>query len=224
MIFSQHNKAPKTELDLLSRCQQIEGVTFAQLAAFLGLSLPDNPNQRKGWLGQAVELFLGATAFNQSLPDFIDLGIELKTVPISSAGKPAESTFVATIPLLSIHQQQWKTSQCYQKLKRVLWLPIEGDIEIPFAHRRIGSAILWSPDWQQEKTLEDDWNFLTDLIVTGYLEQIDSTYGEYLQIRPKAANGKSLCDAFGESGRKIKTLPRGFYLRASFTEQLVRNH
>ena len=49
------------------------------------------------------------------------------------------------------------------------------------------------------------------------LAEIDASMGEYLQVRPKAANGKSLCYGFDEVGNKILTLPRGFYLRSSFT-------
>ena len=47
--------------------------------------------------------------------------------------------------------------------------------------------------------------------------------GEYLQIRPKAANGKVLCSCFDAEGNKVKTLPRGFYLRSTFTKTILKN-
>lgn len=222
MVNSLKQKLPPTtEAELLQRCQTIEGLSFAQLAIGLGVQIPIQSTQRKGWVGQAIEIALGTTASNKSQPDFIELGIELKTLPLSKSGKPSESTFVATIPLLTIHQQSWKSSQCHAKLKRILWVPIEGEKDIPYPQRRIGKALLWSPTQQQELTLADDWNFLTSQIALGHLETIDSTYGEYLQIRPKAANAKSLCYGYDSEGNKIKTLPRGFYLRASFTFQII---
>ena len=55
----------------------------------------------------------------------------------------------------------------------------------------------------------------------GKLSEIDATMGEYLQIRPKASNGQSLCYGFDEEGSKILTLPRGFYLRSRFTNTIV---
>ncbi|MGL5742349.1 MAG: DNA mismatch repair endonuclease MutH [Legionella sp.] len=216
------NSPPKNESGLLERCLGIMGLSFAQLSLNLGLLIPENPNERKGWVGQAIELALGADAQNKASPDFEDLSIELKTVPISQSGKPTESTFITSIPLLTIHQQQWKSSQCYAKLKRVLWVPIEGDTNIPYPHRRIGQGFIWSPDALQACILESDWNYLTLQISTGYLETLDARAGDYLQVRPKAANGKSLCYGFDSNGNKIKTLPRGFYLRSSFTEQLLR--
>lgn len=208
----------QSESQLLSRCKMIEGLSFAQLARLLDILIPDNPVQRKGWTGQAIELALGATSGSKSVPDFFSLGIELKTLPINHLGKPKESTFITTIPLLTVHQQEWKTSQCYAKLKRVLWLPIEGDITIPFADRRIGRAVLWSPTALQESILASDWNEIVFMISTGQLDKIDATMGEYLQVRPKAANAKSLCYGFDEAGNKVLTMPRGFYLRSIFTK------
>lgn len=215
------NKSPKTEAELINRCSSISGISFAQLSLAIGLSIPINPNHRKGWVGQAIEFALGADGQNKSSPDFQELEVELKTLPINKMGKPTESTFITSIPLLTIHQQQWKTSQCYSKLRRILWIPIEGDTDIPYPQRRIGLGFLWSPDSIQESILEADWNYLTLQMSTGYLETLDATSGDYLQVRPKAANGKSLCYGYDKKGNKIKTLPRGFYLRSSFTSKIM---
>nr|WP_253675023.1 MutH/Sau3AI family endonuclease [Legionella micdadei] len=108
---------------------------------------------------------MGTTAGTKSIPDFTELGIELKTLPLNDKGKPAESTFVTSIPLLTIHQQDWPTSQCYAKLKRVLWLPIEGDRRIPFEHRRIGRGFLWSPNQDEQTILSEDWHELVSILI-----------------------------------------------------------
>ncbi len=213
-------KPPKNEAELIFSCQQIAGFSFSQLASSLDLLIPENPAQRKGWVGQAIELALGTTAGNRSLPDFHHLGIELKTLPMGPSGKPAESTFICSINLLHFHRQQWESSTCFNKLKKILWFPIEGDTDIPFHHRRLGQGFLWSPNQTQAEILKADWIYFNNLISLGQLEEIDARHGDYLQIRPKAANGKSLCDAYDSSGARIKTLPRGFYLRSSFTASL----
>lgn len=214
---------PTSEQELLERSSKLAGLSFAQLSLYLELLIPENSNHRKGFVGQAIELALGADAKNKALPDFQALNIELKTLPINKQGKPTESTFVTSIPLLTIHQQDWQYSQCYNKLKRILWVPIEGDTSIPYTQRRIGQGFLWSPNSLQETVLKADWNYLTLQISLGQLESLDARAGDYLQVRPKAANGKSLCFGYDSNGNKIKTLPRGFYLRSSFTEQIF-NH
>ena len=212
---------PISETELLDRAQAIEGLSFAQLASLLQVCVPEHAAQRKGWAGQAIEWALGANAGSRAEPDFYDLGIELKTVPINHLGKPAESTFVTTIPLLTIHQQTWQTSTCYAKLKRVLWVPIEGDVRVPFLHRRIGGALLWSPSVDEQAVLAQDWSELSLMIGTGKLSGIHANMGDYLQVRPKAANAKSLCYGYDDIGNKILTLPRGFYLRSRFTDTLL---
>lgn len=210
------------EAQLLARCRAIEGLTFWQLAQHLNLVIPTQAARRKGWAGKAIEMALGADAGNDSVPDFQQVGIELKTIPFNHHGAPLESTFVTHIPLLTIHQQSWKTSNCYAKLQRVLWVPVEGDRSIPYLERRIGHALLWSPTYEQEAILARDWEELTGMIVLGQLAAIHAGIGEYLQIRPKAMHGKSLSAAYDTEGGLIQTLPRGFYLRRSFTTSLLR--
>lgn len=217
-------RPPKNELELLERCQIIAGLSFSQLANKLGIFIPQNHLSRKGWLGMAVELALGAHSSNQALPDFWQLGVELKTLPLNKLGKSKESTFITSIPLLSLHEQEWLTSQCYAKLRRILWIPIEGDNGIPFEQRRIGSGFIWSPTHEQTLILQNDWQELTFLISSGQLNQVDSRQGQFLQVRPKASNAKSLCHAFDEEGNKVLTLPRGFYLRSLFTSEILYQH
>jgi DNA mismatch repair protein MutH len=220
-MLSSALKSVTSEEELMQRCRAIEGLTLGQLASKLLLVVPDNPVHRKGFAGSAIEMALGANAGNQSMPDFVELGVELKTLPINHLCKPAESTFITSIPLLSIHKQTWKNSQCLAKLKRVLWLPIEDDERIPYVHRRIGEGVLWSPSIEEEATLANDWEELTLLISTGLVASINASMGDYLQVRPKAANARSLCYGFDEHGYKVQTLPRGFYLRSSFTARII---
>jgi len=213
--------SPKTKAELLTRCEALQGLTFAHLSMHSQLPIPLEARQRKGWLGMAVEKILGASAGNKSLPDFPELDIELKTIPLNQKKQPAESTFLTSISLLTIHQETWMTSCCYAKLKCILWLPVEGCSSIDFYTRRIGRAVLWEPNATQKRILEQDWLELTTLITTGNLEKIDATFGEYLQIRPKGANAKSLCYGINDEGCKILTMPRAFYLRSRFTKTLL---
>lgn len=209
-----------SETELLNRCQSISGWTFFQLAQHLNLVIPNHPLQRKGWLGQAVEYYLGANAGNHSLPDFTHLDIELKTIPLNHKLQPIESTYITRVPLQTEQHKQFEESDCYHKLKKILWIPIEGDPKISYACRRIGQYKLWSPSEADLKIIKQDWQHFSLLIETGRWSEIDATMGEYLQIRPKAAHSKILCDAYDTEGKTVKTMPRGFYLRAKFTKKI----
>jgi DNA mismatch repair protein MutH len=60
-----------------------------------------------------------------------------------------------------------------------------------------------------------------NMVQTGQLEQITARYGKYLQIRPKAQNARSLRKGINAEGDIVQTLPRGFYLRTSFTATII---
>lgn len=215
---------PKSDEELLSRAQQLAGLTLEQLATQLREPVPGKLHHAKGWVGQLLEKALGATAGSLPEPDFQQLGIELKTLPVNRNGIPRESTYVCTVPLQETHDLNWKQSWVRNKLKRVLWVPVESDKNLPVTQRHIGQAILWSPSPEQEKILQQDWEELMDLISTGRLGEISARQGTYLQIRPKAANASSLVMTADEDGDTTLTLPRGFYLRTTFTSQILERH
>ena len=212
---------PKTIDELLSRAESIAGYTLAELALQAGIPVPENLKRDKGWVGQLLEWHLGASAGSKPVPDFIDLDIELKTIPISHSGKPLETTFVCIAPLTGVHSLQWKESHVRHKLSHVLWIPVEGEREIPVGDRHVGYPVLWKPSIKEEQQLQQDWEELMDLIVLGKVESITARHGEVLQLRPKAANSRALTEAYGDNGQPIKTLPRGFYLKTHFTHSIL---
>lgn len=206
---------------LKDRVSQISGLTLGQCASALNIPVPDSQLKQKGWVGSLMEKALGADALNLPIPDFSELGVELKTLPIGKNGKPSESTFISSISLTGIAKETWETSQVRKKLSHVLWVPVEDLQGLPLSHQRIGQGFLWQPSVKEESILKRDWLELSELIIFGRFEDITARLGTALQIRPKAATGKVLRQAIGEEGTMIKTLPRGFYLRSAFTARLL---
>lgn len=200
------------------------GKTLQQIAGKLHCATPEKLTGNKGWIGEIIEQYLGANAGSSPEPDFTHIGVELKTLPIGKNGKPKESTFVCIASLLPEENSCWENSLVKRKLSRVLWVPVEGETSIPLPQRRIGNSFLWSPGPAQEKILREDWEELINMVLTGQLEQITARYGRYLQIRPKAQNARSLRMGINADGEILQTLPRGFYLRTSFTATILTPH
>ncbi|MGY3311440.1 DNA mismatch repair protein MutH [Pantoea ananatis] len=215
---------PEDESTLLSRAQSLAGLTLQTLADQAGIPIPANLKRDKGWVGMLLEWHLGASAGSKAEQDFAHLGIELKTIPIDRYGKPLETTFVCVAPLTGNSGVTWQNSHVRHKLARVLWMPVEGERDIPLGERRVGAPLLWSPDAQEDEMLRQDWEELMDMIVLGQVERITARHGAWLQIRPKAANSKALTEGIGDRGQPIMTLPRGFYLKKSFTGPLLARH
>lgn len=215
---------PKTPQELLQRVNDIAGYKLAELAKQQSQIAPESLQHAKGWAGQLIENCLGASAGSKAEPDFPELGIELKTIPLTSAGQPKESTYVCTVPLNDLLMLDWEDSWVRRKLNHVLWLPIEADPGIPIGQRRIGSGLLSHLTVKQDSVLKQDWEEHMELITTGRIDEISAHHGTYLQVRPKAADSSALRDTTNEQGERAQTLPRGFYLRTSFTAEILAQH
>ncbi|CAG9295796.1 DNA mismatch repair endonuclease MutH [Celerinatantimonas diazotrophica] len=218
------NNAPQSITELLERAQAIAGLSLQELANQVQIELPLNAKKEKGWTGQLIELSLGATAGSKPIQDFPQLGVELKSLPIDRSGRPLESTYVCMTQLLHAHGETWQQSSVRNKLSHVLWVPVLAERSIPIAQRIIGHALLWSPDKEEEATLRQDWEELMEAVAFGRVDEITARHGQALQLRPKAANSKVRTQAYGRDGQLIETLPRGFYLRRSFTQALLEKH
>jgi DNA mismatch repair protein MutH len=215
---------PRDTAELVERASALAGLRLAELAQRLGAPVPPDLRRAKGFVGGLVERVLGASAGSRALPDFPELGVELKTLPVDRAGVPVESTFVCTIPLTEIGQVEWRDSRVRRKLDTVLWLPVEGERHIPVGERRIGQALLYRLPPEDETVLRADWEELAGYIGRGDVESLTGHLGRYLQIRPKAAHSRARRVGFDVDGAPFAALPKGFYLRPSFTRALLARH
>lgn len=215
---------PRSEAELLIRAQALAGYALGELASRAAAAIPDDPRRAKGWTGQLIEALLGASAASRPEPDFPLIGVELKTLPVGVDGRPVESTYVCTVPLLEHQGLTWTQSCVYRKLKRVLWFPVEGGGALPMSARRLGFPLLWSPSAEEEKRLCTDWEEFMELIALGQVESLSAHQGSCLQVRPKAANAQARRLGIGTRGTRVRTLPRGFYLRTQFTQAILHRH
>jgi DNA mismatch repair protein MutH len=215
---------PRDEAELVERAAALAGMRLAELALGLNAPVPADLRRAKGFVGGLLERALGASAGSRALPDFPELGIELKTLPVDRAGVPVESTFVCTIPLTEIGQVEWADSRVRRKLATVLWVPVEGERNIAVGERRIGQALLYRLTTEDEAVLRADWEELAGLIGRGHVEALTGHVGRFLQIRPKAAHSRARRVGFDADGAPFAALPKGFYLRASFTRTLLERH
>ena len=227
---------PRDEHELRVRALCLAGRTLGDLARELRFALGDEAVHTKGKAGELVERVLGAgpapghavldaRADPASLLDFPHLGVELKTIPVDERGKPRESTFVCALPLGEADAMEWRGSWVRTKLSHVLWLPIlaRAHHHAAWDERVILEPIFWRPSREQEAIFAGDFDEVMGLIASGGIERLTARAGRWLQVRPKAANGRARTIAHGPEGEPISTVPRGFYLRPRFTEAILRD-
>jgi len=213
---------PRDLDELRARAAWLAGRSLAELHAALAPRAEAPMRQRKGKTGQLIERALGASAGSLDAPDFVELGVELKTIPIDARGLPRESTFVCTLPLAEVDHAEWRTSRVRRKLAHVLFVPIIGE-RAGELHSHVGTPVFWQPSAEQESILRGDFDDLLEVIALGRIEALTARLGRWLQVRPKAAHGRVRTRAYGPDDEPIETIPRGFYLRARFTGALLQD-
>jgi DNA mismatch repair protein MutH len=202
----------------------VAGLSLGELAAALGQATPVDLRRAKGFVGGLLERALGATAGSRAEPDFPELGVELKTLPVDPTGHSLESTFVCNAEVDDIKGVEWEHSRLWKKIRCVLWVPVEGTRSVPVHERRIGGAFLWQPNPEEQALLRADWELLVSLMARGEFDSLSGHLGRHLQLRPKGAKGTSRRRAFDEDGARSLEQPKGFYLRARFTEALLQQY
>jgi DNA mismatch repair protein MutH len=213
-------KPPRDLAELRRRALALTGRTLADVAAEFaeGWTGYGSLLHHKGKLGQLVEHVLGATAGSKQAPDFPELGVELKTLPLHADGRPRESTFIASFSLADADHADWEESPVRHKLAHVLWIPIlTGPHEVRFA-----APLFWQPSREQEQILRADFDDIMGMVAVGHVEALTAHVGRWLQARPKAAHSRVRTLAYDTEGPQL-ALPRGFYLRAKVTAALLRD-
>lgn len=219
----QRRSPPPTLEALIERARALAGRSLGELSYALGAELADDSTKTKGKFGVLLEAALGATGGSGKSRDFPELGVELKTLPVRPDGIPTESTYVCTLHVQSASELAWESSWVKDKLSRVLFVPVQGG-KGPWADRLLGRAFLWSPSAEEEATLRKDFEDLVGMVVSGRVESLSAHHGVALQVRPKAADGSKTATVRTDDGELVQTVPKGFYLRTSFTGALLAKY
>ena len=214
---------PKTRADLIKRLDLIMGRSLSELAFLSGVDSPYNNRAGKGFAGQLTEIFLGADAGTLSEPDFTNLGIELKTLPVGFDLMPAQSTFLCMADLNPERFIPFEQSHLYHKLRHMLFVILLAPKGAKITERRILGYFFFKPDNQTLKLFEQDYNEFNELILNASAREIDGSAGNVIQMRPKAAASSEYIKVRDVSGNFTTTYPRAYYLRPWFTKKLMQD-
>ena len=216
-----HFAPPLTKAELVQRLQRLIGRSLGELAALAQVPVPTGMMGAKGFAGQLIELFLGANAKNLPVPDFMELGIELKTLSLNYDLSLKDSTFICMADLKAERFTPFSQSALYHKLRDLLWVLVLAPTELPLAQRPILGFCFYQPSPQELAQIEADYNEFNELICSGRSTQITGAMGTIIQLRPKALNSQITTQVRDERGNFVATTPKGYYLRAEVTRKLI---
>ncbi|MDZ4694284.1 MAG: MutH/Sau3AI family endonuclease [Deltaproteobacteria bacterium] len=215
---------------LLEHATALVGARLADIADGLGLPVPAGGLRSKGWSGQIIERELGTTEESghgsARGPDFPELGIELKTVPVDQDGSPLESTAVCMIDPVVIAGESWESSTVRKKLQRILFVALEvPEVKgVPsVGDRTVTQVCLWSPSREEVGRLQADFEHIVrDYFRVGRGAELTGHVGAVLQVRPKAQNNRDMRAAYNAVGQRVALGKMGFYLRPAFVGAILR--
>lgn len=210
-----------TETDLLQTAHSLAGRSLHDIAKTLDIAIPHDFKRNKGFVGQLIEDALGADAGNLDEPDFVSLGIELKTIPMSENGIPLESPYICYANLPPSHSN-WDGSRLERKTRKMLWVPYQGERHIPIAQKQLGMPFLWQRCQAVNELMQQDYFELVECALEGRFDEMGAQKGQIIQLRPKAANSKHQIHVTDSDGEATSTVPKGFYFRRAFLAQLFR--
>ena len=215
---------PQTMAELEQRLHLIMGRSIGELTQLSKLNVAAYATA-KGFAGQLVELFLGAHAHNQSGPDFTKLGIELKTVPVGFDLMPQEHTFICAADLAPRHMIPFAQSALFHKMQHMLFVMLLAprNAGLSMGERRILGYFFFDLTGEHRQQVETDYNEMQELLLSHQFDQLTSSLGNVLQLRPRGLPGKDVVAVHDEEGQLIYTKTRGYYLRSSFTRTLLQS-
>lgn len=213
---------PKNMKQLQERLDSIVGYSVADFSQALDLPMPESSTKAKGYVGELIELLLGANAQNLPVPDFTHLNIELKSMPVDENFEPLESTFLCHAPLTEIRGLTFEKSPLLHKVRSMLFVFVLAPRRLALPHRRILDYYLFQPTDKELNQIKSDYDELMGLVTSGRSSEITARMGTIVQMRPKCADGKQLIEVIDEDGKTSFTRPRGFYMRRSFSRQICR--
>ena len=181
----------------------------------------------KGGLGNLVEQYLfGIQTNNESEPDFMPAGIELKVTPYKriKGGKLSakERLVLNIINYMDEWKNDFKDSHFWFKNNTIqllwyLWEPNKDNKEFKITHEKL----LELAKNEDLKQIEEDWNYIIRKIKDGKAHEISEADTMYLGACTKGANASSKRE---QPFNDILAMQRAFCFKTSYMTQLVRKY
>lgn len=191
------------------------------------VTIDNDISSNKGGLGQLVEQFLfGIQTNNDSEPDFMPAGIELKVTPYRKLkdGKLSakERLVLNIIDYMNEYKNEFNSSHFWFKNNTIqllwyLWEPDKDNKDLKITHEKL-FELAKSEDLKQ---IEEDWNYIIIKIKNGKAHELSEADTMYLGACTKGENSSSLRS---QPFSSIKAMQRAFCFKTSYMTQLVRKY
>lgn len=176
----------------------------------------------KGQFGQKVEkLYFKYEPNSKSEPDFVKVGMELKTTPIKEIKRgfvSKERLVFNSIDYNSICQEVFKTSSFWKKNQLILlmfYLHEQDKLDFNYIFKIIR---IWQFPSTDLKIIKDDWELIVNKVKAGKAHELSEGDTIYLGACTKGANKESVVS---QPFSKEKAMKRAFSLKSKYLNFII---
>ncbi|QJC31831.1 hypothetical protein GJT88_02125 [Enterobacteriaceae endosymbiont of Donacia tomentosa] len=208
---------------LLLRATLLTGNNIIDIIKWTNYAISKNFEKDKGFIGKLIEFFLlGKKTNNKYNQDIPHLGIEIKTITIYKNNNIINDSFICSLPLLNKNNLFWYKSKLYNKLSKILWIPIiVKNKKTHMFMKIIGQPLLWKPSVFDKIKIYNDWIKFIELFILGQIKHINYYNGSILLVKNKSEK-KKLTKTIDNQGKIIFITPKSFYLKKEFIKSFIK--
>lgn len=178
----------------------------------------------KGAIGQIIEREgFGMANNNEARPDFDNLGIELKILPLKRTAKNdltvKERTKICSINYVKLIDEHWDHSHAKNKLQEILFVFYEYNKVDP-SNSTIIDYLFFQLENSDEPLIRSDWERTRGLVEKGLAHELSESQNVILAASRSGAGGLSEDKWDVQPNNSQKARKRAFSLKPSFTKVL----
>ena len=220
MKYELSCNAPLTEKELLKRAMKLAGKHIEEFRRPFDRLFDDSTKNSHGYFGKIMEIYLGASANNLPIPDFPNLNIELKTLPLNNKMLPKNDIKICSTSFFPIETNYcWSKSLVKIKIKKILLVPFQSGESLTYYKKKICRPFLFQLG-DYEKIIKQDYENIIECLFLGKLGLIPRNLGKYLVLKSSSSN-KNLTNYINSDQELVRTNFVGFYLKKSFLKRIM---
>ena len=211
----------KDERSILEYAGRLTGHTFVEI----GVWDPEGEQRRKnkkGTFGQILEEgYFFIPNNNLGEPDFNEVGIELKTTPIKRLSgnnfTSKERLILGLIDYMRINDLGFEGS-FKKKNDKLLVVFYEWSQDEEFYNYKILKVVLWTYPKEDLRIIQEDWNFIAEMVKEGLAHQLSEGFTRYLGACPKGVGHGH--DMREQPCSTILAQQRAFSLKSAYVNKI----
>lgn len=180
--------------------------------------------ETKGAFGQLMEReYFLIENNNDAVPDFEEVGLELKVTPVVKRNKGYSSKERLVLGIIDYNKVPEKGFDTFlDKNSHILIIFYEWRKETDIREYRIMKVVDWRPTEEELRIIHEDWNIIQGFVERGEAHLLSERYTRLLAANPKGAgHGK---DMRTQPFSDILAQQRSLSFKASFMTTIYNTH